>query len=41
VRFPPFPVSVFGLFSSFPTDVGTEHVLEAEYDFVAGTMIRH
>lgn len=40
VRMPPFPVSEFGLYSSFPNHVGTEHVLEAEYDFVAGAMIR-
>jgi 2'-5' RNA ligase len=40
VRMPPFPVSEFYLYSSFPSRDGTEHVLEAEYDFVAGTMTR-
>jgi len=40
VRFPPFPVSGFGLYSSFPSKVGTDHLLEAEYDFVAGVMTR-
>ena len=41
VRMSPFPVSGFGLYSSFPSRAGTEHVLEAEYDFVTGAMIRH
>lgn len=37
---PPFPVSRFGLYSSHLRYDGAEHVLEAEYDFVAGIMER-
>lgn len=39
-RLPPFPVSRFGLYSSHLRHDGAEHVLEAEYDFVAGIMER-
>ena len=36
----PFPVSSFGLYSSHLGSYGADHVLEAEYDFVTGTMER-
>jgi len=36
-----FPVSSFGLYSSFLRSDGAEHTLEAEYDFVTGAMYRH
>ncbi|GBD44512.1 RNA 2',3'-cyclic phosphodiesterase [bacterium HR40] len=39
-RSSPFPVSCFGLFSSRLRPEGAVHTLEAEYDFVAGTMER-
>lgn len=35
-----FPVSSFGLYSSLLRPSGAVHTLEAEYDFVAGTMER-
>lgn len=41
VRLPAFPVSTFGLYSSVLKADGAEHLLEAEYDFVAGIMTRH
>jgi RNA 2',3'-cyclic 3'-phosphodiesterase len=41
LRLPAFPVSAFGLYSSVLKADGAEHLLEAEYDFVAGTLTRH
>ncbi len=41
IRLPPFPVSSFGLHSSILKPSGAEHLLEAEYDFVTGSMTRH
>lgn len=41
IRLPPFPVSTFGLHSSVLKARRAEHLLEAEYDFVAGVMTRH
>jgi 2'-5' RNA ligase len=41
LRLPPFPVDAFGLYSSVLSHTGAEHVLEAEYNFVTGMMIRH
>jgi 2'-5' RNA ligase len=40
VRLPPFPVDSFGLYSSILRSDGAEHLLEAEYNFVTGVMIR-
>lgn len=40
LRLPPFPVSRFRLYSSHLRRDGAEHVLEADYDFVAGVMER-
>ncbi|MCB9969588.1 MAG: RNA 2',3'-cyclic phosphodiesterase [Geminicoccaceae bacterium] len=39
-RLPPFPINCFGLYSSHLRRDGAEHILEAEYDFVAGVMER-
>ena len=39
-RLPPFPVDRFGLYSSILRSDQAQHVLEAEYDFVAGAMSR-
>jgi 2'-5' RNA ligase len=40
LRLPPFPVDTFCLYSSILRSGGAEHVIEAEYNFVTGVMIR-
>lgn len=40
VRLPPFPVDSFGLYSTILRAGGAEHVLEADYNFVTGRMLR-
>jgi RNA 2',3'-cyclic 3'-phosphodiesterase len=40
LRLPPFPVDSFGLYSSILRAERAEHVLEAEYNFVTGSMRR-